>query len=1021
MSDETADNNETLLKPGDRFGPFQVTRLISKCLTGELYSSSHTATGEYRCFYLLPDVIEKMPNVSRNLQALLDKHKALGEVAEILSFTEIETIEGRTVLYVQSGEYKSVASILRSQFESAVEGLTPTVDESLPEDVRLQSASPFPQIVPVRLDAELAKKYLEQTATGIKLAHAGGLHHYNLVAENLIIDENDQVKVLGFGLIESLDEETFQTLASESIPPLREGEPVHLTLQVNDLFPMEVQRGESFDSNSDVFGFGVLAYYVFTGTRPQAPYTAVSSIVKEVPIGWDVLIQRCLQGEKNKRYPTAGALLKDVQRADTIKAPTFGQSAEKDTGRPVKGIPLKLILLSVVVLVVLLGGAYFLLFSGSDRTLTNNTGGPRVTVLDDGQSPALQITVKPSHARVRFSGAAQGNISSADGRLAVGMPEGQYRLQVSAPYYKTEARAVEYTGEPVNLEFDLEPAWAAVEIVAEPLASLAVKTETGKLLNLGRADNDGILELENKLFAGEYTIVATKPGFEEASQPVSLVSDEVNRVRFDMAAQAMSVLINSIPEGAEVFYNGISLGTAPLTSTDLPLMVPVSLEARLDRFIPGREVITFEPGKSNAITIGPLEPITGSIDLEVSLMGKKATSSELAELTYSLDGEVITEDVFNGGIQIGQRQLTVTHPEYYPSTVVIDVSEDQITDATVNLLPQPGSLTLDINPNDIQYFLRIDGKLAEEMEEVYEVPSNKEVDIELIPRDHLPETTRLSLSPGEEYTWSLDLKPIPPPEPGKPYTVPILEQEFQPVEGGIVVMGSPPQEQSRRPNESPRTEVTLTHPYWLSAYEVTQEEYEKVMRGNPSVYKGQDRPVENVTFAEASEYCRRLTLLEERAGRLPEGYVYRLPTEAEWEHACNPNTNEPFHFGEEADSSMGNFSGVYPLEFGSAEIEGDDYGTEPVGSYAPNSLGLYDMHGNVAEWTYGSYNDRYTGLPRTNYAGAAAGDDRAVRGGGWSDPAHRCRVAARERQNITTRAPHVGFRVALAIDLSDRL
>lgn len=1018
MFDESLQDNDSVLRPGDRFGPFQIMRLISKCLTGEFYSATHTATGEARCFVRVPEVMEKMPQLKEKLDGLMEKHNALGEAPGVVRFTGYERLEGRLALFTEAQEYQSVATLLRNEFERAVEGLTPMLDEDLPEDVRLQSASPFPQIVPVRMPTEQAQKILKETAQAIKVAHTNGLHHYNLVAENVLLDQAGAVCILGMGLVEILDEETFQTLASESIPPLREGEPVHLTLQVNDLFPLEVERGETFDSHSDIFGYGVLTYYLFTGTRPQAPYTPVSAQVEDLPIGWDIVIQRCLQGEKARRYPTAGALLKDVERVDSLTEATAAKDARQQPAGGSKPSPI-ILLGGFAVVLALVGALYFLVFSGggSSSAASGGPSGPRVALAPAGQEPDLRIRVTPAEAVVRFSGAAEGSLSAQDGLLNVVGPDGNYRLRISAPLYVAEGQLVEITEELQELEVALEPAWATLEVESQPDAYVAIASADGSLRHLGVTDAEGILRLEQRLFVSTYTLVVDKPGYARSELPVELSPADVTRLSVPLQALAMSVTLTTQPEGAEVFLDGRLLGVTPFTTRELPLAESILLEARLDRFHPLRMPLTLEPGGESELHLGALEPITGRIFPQVTLLGEAPTESQQAELTFLLDDEAASEETLTTGVQIGVRELTVQHPQYQAQTLSLEVQEGMTEQPIIDLTPLPGRLTLQLEPAGVDYILRIDGENRSAAEAPFAVPTRRPVTLELFTRDYLTESQAIELEPGESFEWELTLRAIPPPQPGQPYTVPVLGQTFVPVPAGLVVMGSPPQEAQRRPNESPRTEVTLTDPFWLSQYEVTQAEFERLVRSNPSVYKGDNRPVENVTYEEAERYCRNLTFIEKQAGRLPEGYVYRLPTEAEWEHACNPNSQTPFHFGETADTSQGNFVGEYPTEFRTADLEEDAYGTEPVGSYSPNALGLYDMHGNVAEWTFGIYNDRYPALPRTNYAGADRGDDRAVRGGGWSDPAHRCRTAARERQNPTTRAAHVGFRVALAIEL----
>ena len=119
------------------------------------------------------------------------------------------------------------------------------------------------------------------------------------------------------------------------------------------------------------------------------------------------------------------------------------------------------------------------------------------------------------------------------------------------------------------------------------------------------------------------------------------------------------------------------------------------------------------------------------------------------------------------------------------------------------------------------------------------------------------------------------------------------------IPAGRFTMGSPESERGRGGNEGPQTRVTLTQSFWMGKYEVTQRQYQELMGSNPSHFKGDlDRPVERVAWVDAEPYCQKLTEQERAAGHLPEGYVYRLPTEAEWEYACRAGTTTRFSFGD---------------------------------------------------------------------------------------------------------------------------
>ena len=197
-------------------------------------------------------------------------------------------------------------------------------------------------------------------------------------------------------------------------------------------------------------------------------------------------------------------------------------------------------------------------------------------------------------------------------------------------------------------------------------------------------------------------------------------------------------------------------------------------------------------------------------------------------------------------------------------------------------------------------------------------------------------------------------------------------------------------------------EVTLTEPFQMGVHEVTQAQYEQVMGVNPSKFKGANNPVEEVSWEDAVEFCRKLSELpaEKEAGN-----VYRLPTEAEWEYACRAGTTTMYSFGD-VESDLGDYAWY-------RDNSGDK--AHPVGGKKPNAWGLYDMHGNVWEWCLDWYGD-YPSGPVTDPMGAASGSYSfsVFRGGGWSLIAEYCRSASRSRREPSFRSNLLGFRVSLS-------
>ncbi|MGK7951977.1 MAG: SUMF1/EgtB/PvdO family nonheme iron enzyme [Xenococcaceae cyanobacterium] len=224
-----------------------------------------------------------------------------------------------------------------------------------------------------------------------------------------------------------------------------------------------------------------------------------------------------------------------------------------------------------------------------------------------------------------------------------------------------------------------------------------------------------------------------------------------------------------------------------------------------------------------------------------------------------------------------------------------------------------------------------------------------------------------------------------------------VELDMVSIPGGKFMMGSAGGE-GYNP-EKPQHEITV-QPFFMAKFQVTQAQWREIaslprvkrdLNPKPSEFKGDNLPVERVSWDEAEEFCQRLSKHT--------GKEYSLPSEAEWEYACRAGTITTFHFGEKITNKLANYESAR---------------TKPVGSFPPNAFGLYDMHGNVWEWCEDDWHDNYNGAPTDGSAwrSVLGGDTKVIRGGSWYDHQWNCRSAVRDFYPRNFRNRPFGLRVA---------
>ncbi|HEY9625097.1 MAG TPA: formylglycine-generating enzyme family protein [Crinalium sp.] len=247
--------------------------------------------------------------------------------------------------------------------------------------------------------------------------------------------------------------------------------------------------------------------------------------------------------------------------------------------------------------------------------------------------------------------------------------------------------------------------------------------------------------------------------------------------------------------------------------------------------------------------------------------------------------------------------------------------------------------------------------------------------------------------------------------------------EMMQIPSGIFMMGSPEDESDRDSSEGPQHEVSVS-PFFMGKYPITQSQWRFVaelpqlhweLKSDSSKIKGDQRPVESVSWYDAVEFCDRLSAYT--------GRPYRLPTEAEWEYACRAGTTTPFHFGETITTDLANYRGKDDETL----KRSGSYGRGPKGEYRrettsvghfgiANAFGLCDMHGNVWEWCQDHWHESYEGAPTNGSAWLSDNEnaERILRGGSWGSLPRSFRSASRDFSAPDYRLNYIGFRVVFS-------